>query len=202
MMEEDKDFNIKVSVRNGRLLRAIREKYDSVSDLSRQLVRGKSQLGALVRMKLKPFNHNGWTDLALDVAAMVGKEPEELWPEHLRELQLSKSSSEMEVGLDSVKRIAQDGSTEKTLSQFSVISDLSSGLTPRERRCISLRFALHQSLEQTSKAMGVTRERARQIECKALRKMRGYATKRGYSTDHVLKSGQVLTSKGLDLFND
>ena len=201
-MKGGEDFNIKVSVRNGRLLRAIRAKYDSVSDLSRQLVRGKSQLGSLVRMKLKPFNHKGWTDLALDVAAMVGKEPEELWPDHLRELQLLKSSSEMEVGLDSVKSIMQDGSTEKTLSQFSAISDLSSGLTPRERRCISLRFALHQSLEETSKAMGVTRERARQIECKALRKMRFYATKRGYRTGHTWETKEALTSKGLDLFND
>ena len=201
-MKGDEDFNIKVSVRNGRLLRAIRAKYDSVSDLSRQLVRGKSQLGSLVRMKLKPFNHKGWTDLALDVAAMVGKEPEELWPDHLRELQLLKSSSEMEVGLDSVKSIMQDGSTEKTLSQFSAISDLSQGLTPRERRCISLRFALHQSLEETSKAMGVTRERARQIECKALRKMRGYATKRGYRTGHTWETKEALTSQGLDLFND
>ena len=209
-MKGDEDFNIKVSVRNGRLLRAIRAKYDSVSDLSRQLVRGKSQLGSLVRMKLKPFNHKGWTDLALDVAAMVGKEPEELWPEHLRELQLLKSSSEMEVGLDSVKSIMQDGSTEKTLSQFSAISDLSSGLTPRERRCISLRFALHQSLEETAKAMGVTRERARVIEAKALRTMRFYATKRGYRTTKGLSIGDghtweiegALTSKGLDLFND
>mgnify|MGYP003626185805 FL=1 len=201
-MKGGEDFNIKVSVRNGRLLRAIRAKYDSVSDLSRQLVRGKSQLGSLVRMKLKPFNHKGWTDLALDVAAMVGKEPEELWPDHLRELQLLKSSSEMEVGLDSVKSIMQDGSTEKTLSQFSAISDLSQGLTPRERRCISLRFALHQSLEETSKAMGVTRERARQIECKALRKMRGYATKRGYRTGHTWETKEALTSQGLDLFND
>ena len=201
-MDDDKDFNIKVSVRNGRLLRAIREKYDSVSDLSRQLVRGNSQLGALVRMKLKPFNHNGWTDLALDVAAMVGKEPEELWPEHLRELQLLKSSSEMEVGLDSVKKIVQDGSTEKTLSQFSVISDLSKGLTPRQIRCISLRFVLHQTLEQTGKALDVSKERARHIEAKALRKMRGNATQRGYRTDHVLKSRQTLTSKGFDLFND
>ena len=199
-MEED--FNIKVSVRNGRLLRAIRAKYDSVAELSRQLVRGRSQVNALVTMKLKPFNHKGWTDLALDVAAMVGKEPEELWPEHLRELQLLKSSSEMEVGLDSVKSIMQDGSTEKTLSQFSAISDLSSGLSPRERRCISLRFALHQSLEETAKVMGVTRERARQIECKALRKMRFYATKRGYRTGHTWETKEALTSKGLDLFND
>ena len=196
------DFNIKVSVRNGRLLKAIRARYDSVADLSRQLVRGKSQLQSLVTMKAKPFNDKGWTDLALDVAAMVGEEPEELWPEHIRELQLLKSTSEMEVGLDSVKRIIQDGSTEKTLTQFSAISDLSSGLSPRERRCISLRFALHQSLEETAKVMGVTRERARQIECKALRKMRFYATKRGYRTGHTWETKEALTSKGLDLFND
>ena len=199
-MEED--FNIKVSVRNGRLLRAIRAKYDSVAELSRQLVRGRSQVNALVTMKLKPFNHKGWTDLALDVAAMVGKEPEDLWPDHLRELQLAKSTSEMEVGLDSVKSIMQDGSTEKTLSQFSAISDLSRGLSPRERRCISLRFALNQSLEETAKVMGVTRDRARLIECKALRKMRGYATKRGYRTGHTWETTRALTSKGLDLFND
>ena len=196
------DFNIKVSVRNGRLLKAIRARYDSVADLSRKLVRGKSQLQSLVTMKAKPFNDKGWTDLALDVAAMVGEEPEELWPEHIRELQLLKSTSEMEVGLDSVKRIIQDGSTEKTLTQFSAISDLSSGLSPRERRCISLRFALHQSLEETAKVMGVTRERARQIECKALRKMRFYATKRGYRTGHTWETKEALTSKGLDLFND
>ncbi len=216
-MEEDKDFNIKVSVRNGRLLRAIREKYDSVSDLSRQLVRGKSQLGALVRMKLKPFNHNGWTDLALDVAAMVGKEPEELWPEHLRELQLSKSSSEMEVGLDSVNRLIQDGTTEKTLSQISAISTLSEALTPRERRCLAMRFALGHSLEETARVLGVTRERARQIEAKAIRRMKRAATVHGYRNENVWASvfdpehqmkmykqisSERITSKGLDLFND
>ena len=213
----EEDFNIKVSVRNGRLLRAIRAKYDSVSDLSRQLVRGKSQLQSLVTMKLKPFNHKGWTDLALDVAAMVGKEPEELWPEHLRELQLLKSTSEMEVGLDSVKRIIQDGSTEKTLTQFSAISDLSQELTPRQRKCIALRFALKHTLDETAKVLGVSRERARQIEAKALRRMRRAATFHGYRTNptwgrvfdpeiqmqnHVRISDDVITSKGLDLFND
>mgnify|MGYP003125588361 FL=1 len=191
------DFNIKVSVRNGRLLKAIRARYDSVADLSRQLVRNKSQLQSLVTMKVKPFNDKGWTDLALDVAAMVGKEPDELWPEHLRELQLAKSTSEMEVGLDSVKRIIQDGSTEKTLTQFSAISDLSQQLTPRQRECIALRFALKHTLEETAKVLGVSRERARQIEAGSLRRMRRAATSEGYREEYL-----GINDKGLDLFND
>jgi RNA polymerase primary sigma factor len=49
-------------------------------------------------------------------------------------------------------------------------------LTPRERRVLKLRFGLidgHQrTLEEVAKRIGVTRERIRQIEVKALRKLR------------------------------
>jgi RNA polymerase sigma factor (sigma-70 family) len=49
-------------------------------------------------------------------------------------------------------------------------------LTPRERRVIQLRFGLidgHQrTLEEVGKRIGVTRERIRQVETQALRKLR------------------------------
>ena len=49
-------------------------------------------------------------------------------------------------------------------------------LRPRERRVLLLRFGLidgHQrTLEEVGKRFGVTRERIRQIEAKALRKLR------------------------------
>ena len=206
-MEED--FNIKVSVRNGRLLRAIRGRYDSVAELSRQLVRGRSQVNALVTMKLKPFNHKGWTDLALDVAAMVGKEPEDLWPDHLREFKLSKSTSEVEIDLDSVKQLIQDGTSEKSLSQISAISKLSENLTPRERQCMAMRWALGHTLDETARVFGVTRERVRQVEAKAIRKMKGAALVAGYFTtgsrhgeyNRVLNNPRT-TNRGIDLLDD
>jgi len=56
------------------------------------------------------------------------------------------------------------------------IEDVLDTLTPRERRVLQLRFGLidgHQrTLEEVGKRFGVTRERIRQIESRALRKLR------------------------------
>ena len=49
-------------------------------------------------------------------------------------------------------------------------------LTPREKKVLQLRFGLNdgrsRTLEEVGNVFGVTRERIRQIEAKALRKLR------------------------------
>jgi RNA polymerase primary sigma factor len=67
------------------------------------------------------------------------------------------------------------------------ISDALDKLTERERRIIVLRFGLEdgrfRTLEEVGREFGITRERIRQIEAKALRKLRhpSYSRKlRGY----------------------
>jgi len=56
------------------------------------------------------------------------------------------------------------------------VEDVLDTLTPRERRVLQLRFGLvdsqQRTLEEVGKRFGVTRERIRQIETKALRKLR------------------------------
>jgi len=56
------------------------------------------------------------------------------------------------------------------------IDDVLSTLTPREQRVLQLRFGLEdgrsRTLEEVGREFGVTRERIRQIEAKALRKLR------------------------------
>jgi RNA polymerase primary sigma factor len=56
------------------------------------------------------------------------------------------------------------------------VEDILDSLTPRERRVLQLRFGLvdgrERTLHEVGKRFGVTRERIRQIEAKALRKLR------------------------------
>ncbi|MGH9205634.1 MAG: RNA polymerase sigma factor RpoD, partial [Acidimicrobiales bacterium] len=56
------------------------------------------------------------------------------------------------------------------------VEEILDTLTPRERRVLQLRFGLRggdqRTLEEVGKRFGVTRERIRQIEAKALRKLR------------------------------
>ncbi len=56
------------------------------------------------------------------------------------------------------------------------LADVLKTLTPREERVLALRFGLEdgnpKTLEEVGKVFNVTRERIRQIEAKALRKLR------------------------------
>jgi RNA polymerase primary sigma factor len=56
------------------------------------------------------------------------------------------------------------------------VEDLLATLSPKERRVLQLRYGLVDgrllTLEEVGKRLGVTRERIRQIEAKALRKLR------------------------------
>ena len=210
----DEDFNIKVTVRNGRLLNAIRKRYESVADLARQMGRSPANINPLVTMTVKPINEKGWTDLALDVAAMVGEDPEDLWPKYMREIKLKKATAEVSMDLDSVKEIMADGSSEKSLSQIGVIKQLSEGLSPREKQVLDMRWMKNQTLEECSKVVGLSRERIRQIESKTFRKMKVTAINLGYGKrvnsgnyrDYV--AGQVrqkwfgLKQSGKDLLED
>lgn len=71
---------------------------------------------------------------------------------------------------------AEDIYTKKEYKK--VIGDLLDSLTPREAKTLRLRFGIDRldemdmTLEEVSKLLYVTRERVRQIEAKALRKMR------------------------------
>lgn len=74
--------------------------------------------------------------------------------------------------------------TEKLLIKEEILKMLSL-LTEKEENVIRLRFGIddgrERTLEQVGRIYGVTRERVRQIEAKALRKLLGYVTKRNLS---------------------
>jgi len=87
----DKDFNLKISIRNARLLNAVRAKYGSAANMARQGNLTISRVNSLMTMKLKPVDmHGQWRNIALDVAGMLECDPEVLWPDHIKNVKLGK----------------------------------------------------------------------------------------------------------------
>jgi len=74
------------------------------------------------------------------------------------------------------EKVAQEVSELSNFLLHERIKDLLAGMQPRERKIVSLRFGLkdgvRHTLRETSKYFGITRERVRQIESVAMRKLR------------------------------
>jgi RNA polymerase primary sigma factor len=126
----------------------------------------------------------------------IGREPldEELaaeldlGPERVREIKKAAQepvSLEIPVGTDDDSHLSDFVPDEASLSPADVatrqmlkeqMDDVLDSLTGRERRVLQLRFGLEdgrqRTLEEVGREFGVTRERIRQIEAKALRKLR------------------------------
>ena len=180
MTRDPDDFSVKITVRNGRLLRAILENYQSVSELARKLSVSSNCIYKLVGMRTKPVNSKGWTKLAEDVALMVGKDPIDLWPEHLREIKLQRSSSEMDLSLEQVQQLVAEGSHDNLLSQNKAIKDMIGNLNEREKTVISLRYHDGKTLSEIGSYLNLSNERVRQIEARATNKMKASAVFQGY----------------------
>lgn len=118
-----------------------------------------------------------------EVAKVMGIEPEKAY--EIVKVSQDTTSLETPVGKEEDTRLKEFIEDETTLSPFEAasrellkdhIEDVLGTLNPRERKVLELRFGLKdgrsRTLEEVGKEFGVTRERIRQIEAKALRKLR------------------------------
>ena len=188
-----KDYRLTIKVRNNRLLKAIEAvggtpggKWCAANGLS------YARVNDLVNMTSSPLTAEG--ELHRDAARLcevLGKLPEDLWSnEQLSPLE--KNFSEMEMDHAQVVALLpqEQQSYLPDFSEFeqaqtkALVSDAVSTLTPREQEVIHMRFTDELTYEECGKRFGVTTERARQIEAKALRKMR-HPTRVGMFIDAV-----------------
>ncbi|GEM_PF-191888 len=118
-----------------------------------------------------------------EVAKVMGIEPEKA--HEIIKISQNTTSLETPVGKEEDTRLKEFIEDEATLSPFEAasrellkdhIGDVLHTLNAREKRVLELRFGLKdgrtRTLEEVGKEFGVTRERIRQIEAKALRKLR------------------------------
>ncbi len=128
----------------------------------------------------------GREPLAEEIAAEMGLEVEKV--HHIRKIAQKAVSLETPVGEDKDKQdsiLAEFIKDDKTIAPNTEASrrllkerlqEISSDLTPRELKILGMRFGLEDgvmhTLEETGEEFGVTRERIRQIQAKALEKLR------------------------------
>jgi len=128
----------------------------------------------------------GREPLAEEVGAEMGLDTEKI--HHIRKIAQKAVSLETPVGEDKDRQdsiLAEFIKDEKTIAPNTEASrkllkdrlkEISSELTPRELKILGMRFGLDDgvmhTLEETGEEFGVTRERIRQIQAKALEKLR------------------------------
>jgi len=167
---EEKDFDVQVRVRNGRLLRAIRKHYKSTAEFCRKYNLGANSVNALITMRVRPINKHGWTQLAYDVALLLGKDPEDLWPDDMKEIKLRRSTASFGADFDEVLQITQQRSLEKFIEQKQTLDLITKQLTYREKYCVKAYFEDGKTYQEIATVIERSTERARSIIARALMK--------------------------------
>ena len=183
-----KEYRVKVTVRNNLLLSAIEDAgYASQTDFARACNLNVTYVNALVAMRTVPLRNDGqFTDVAQTIMEVLGACPTDLWTTEQLSMRLKRNSAEMEMtqtellpalGMNPIDMLEFKTPDEYASDQelTNVVASTLKTLTFREQMVLGKRFGINseeQTLDQIAKEMGMTRERIRQIEAKALRKMR------------------------------
>ena len=172
------EYSVKVTVRNNLILRRMKKLgIKSQAELAKLAGVSVHTVNILIGMKKRPMDgKNGeWTDAAFALSAALHMEPEELWTEKQRGMALGRNSREVSMSEDAIAQLASGNGTEqmvqKVLTSERVVKTLEV-LTPRQQDIIHRRFFDGETLDEVAIHHGVHRERIRQIEAKALRKLK------------------------------
>jgi RNA polymerase sigma factor (sigma-70 family) len=179
-----KDYRLTVKVRNNRILKAIEASGGSPG--------GKwceanglcyAEVNDLINMTAGPLKASGaMRDVALRLCEAVDKLPEDLWS-NAQLYPLEKNFSEMEMDHEQLLALlpAEEQSylpDHSNIEQEQVRKVLDSALatlTPGQRSVLAMRNDAGLTLDQCAEKLGVSKERVRQVEQKALRAMRQLA---------------------------
>jgi RNA polymerase sigma factor (sigma-70 family) len=179
-----KEFRLKVSVRNNLLLSAIEAQgYVSVAEFERACGLGMGRINNLVAMREAPISTSGeFSKNAKLVMEVLGAAPTDLWTEQQLTIKLKTNSGERDIDADIVQHLLEQKSRTDYLPSpedsllaaetSAIVEQVLGTLKPREKDILQERFEKDLTLEEVGNHHGVSKERIRGIEAKALRKLR------------------------------
>lgn len=161
------DFNVKITVRSSRVMDAIEDKFGSQSEMSRKTGLGLTRINGYATMRHSPIGYSGWTQNAYDFASALGKNPSDLWPQHMQGVILKRATAELSLDMEDVQSIISGESPYLK----DVLGRSVKGMKPRYITA-AVMASEGRTLDDIGSELGVSRERARQIAASAFRRMR------------------------------
>lgn len=185
-MAEPKDYRIEIKVKNNRLLTKMEAAgYLSVAKFAEALGMNRHTIDRIVQMKSAALDEEGYyRPQALQIAEFLNCTPQDIYPPaQMRgtmkenKAQITANANEVDSLTSSLRTLAFSPERKMILNEANqALKAAMMTLTPKEQRILDLRYGLtygeEKTLDEVGAMFGVSRERIRQQEMKALRKMR------------------------------
>ena len=194
MTDTGNEYLVKVTIRNNLILRQMKRLgIESLGALAPLCGLSYSTVRMLASMQQRPTDRvtGEWTDNAYSLSAALRVEPEELWTETQRGLVLERNSREVSMSEDAVIKLASGQGTEDMAQKALTtkrVADALKALTPREQDIIQSRFFDGETLKEVGDRQGISKERIRTIEAKAIRKLKHPS--RSGPLRHLIQQGE------------
>lgn len=193
------DYLLKIKVQNNKIVSLMYGMgIKSVSELSRQSKIGLGLLHGLINMTDTPlclkYNDSKYTDrpwraCVIKLADFFGVLPDEMFNEQQMFMSLQNNHTERTITTRDINALLPGYVPPLSLEDkvahdegIKILNETLEELTPKEQKILKMRFGLdgHEEmyLEEAANAVGVTRERVRQIQMQALRHIRAKAKKK------------------------
>lgn len=175
------DYRIRITVRNARLLRAI-EAAGHQPGNHFAMAAGISYGGHLLpylNLTRSPLNREGLLrECAWALCDFLGASPSDLWSdEQLQPLQKNHADVDLDFGqlgalMHSDWHVVDPVQVASRVQAKRLLLNSLDALTPKESKIVYARYFEDWTLEELSDHFNLSRERIRQVEMKALRKLR------------------------------
>lgn len=149
------DIRLQIKIKSSRIMRAM-EKVGiyTVAELARAMETPKQQtaLGKIVNMKASPLlKDGGWRPVSLNLATALHCEPDDLWPEYLRYVELQSNEVSVDMTMDQFEDLA---SNPNHLLRSMAVREAIAQLPDRLRNVMELRYGLNGNGEHTLREIG------------------------------------------------
>jgi RNA polymerase sigma factor (sigma-70 family) len=166
------DYVIHAKLKNNRLLRRILEDSETVNEFCRKYNLNPSAVGCMVNMKKKALGEDGWRKIVIDLCDILMCSPEDLFTEEQAEAQLKSNEAFVEMTRQQALQFSEQGLSDEDRSEIRRLIFDDAPLTSKEKLVLKMRFEDECTFEEVGQKLDLSHERIRQIEAKALRKLR------------------------------